>query len=960
MTYFSANYSNIKINIDEDGLRNAQIGAIHSICSHFTLKQTPALVVLPTGTGKTAVIVMSPYLLRAKRVLVLSSSVLVRGQIIDEFSKLSTLKERKIVNSDVESPNVFEVKSPITNTEQWEELKNYDVVVGIPNSIYSSINVIQPDKNTFDLILVDEAHHAPAKTWQGLLDYFSNCKQILFTATPFRRDKKEVPGKLIYNYPLSRAKEDNVFGEVEYYPVTANNEIDKNIAIRTAEIFNKDRDAGLDHYLIIRTDKKEHAKELIKIYKENTNLNIRRVDSNQSYTYIKNTIKALKDKKLDGIVCVNMLGEGFDFPNLKIAAIHKPHKSLAITLQFIGRFARTNAQNIGKAKFIATIHDFKIGKSQLFKEGSIWDNMIVELSQNRIEQEDEIKEFIEKYEIEENKENISLELSLYDLNPYFHVKIYSCNSFLLNDDFIIPNQETLYKFKNDENNSIIYITRELNKPKWLNSDSLVNIEYFVYMIYFNQEQNLLFIHSSIRTKQFYDYIAESFTTERPELIAKRDINKVLANLSNIDFFNIGMQNRTIGSGESYRTLTGNSAQNSIKKSDGRLYSNGHIFAKATSEDDKQITIGYSSGSKIWSNCYLKINEFISFCNHIGQKINSDIIVNTNSGFDNLPIGQLITEFPQEAFAIQWDEFTLKKLPKLYKIEDEDVILEEYDLINFDIIIKSQNRNEIFIAFVNEDEEILVNYSLVNHFNYSERSRHKDYRVGDTDLIMYLNENSLKIFLIDLSTIIHHEYHPIPKEGELHYNNELIEVFEWELYNVDIEKEFYKIGEKQTEFKNSIHEGVENHLKNGNYDIIIYDHGSGEIADHITIKNGPTIEVVLYHAKKSGGSQSGDRVNDVYDVCGQAVKSLIWTTNKSIFKDKINSRIKDNNSKFIIGDEILLNQIFNQPKPINYSITIVQPGISKNDLSEKISTVLASTESYIESKNGLKFIVLASE
>src|SRR5690554_6155265 len=72
MTYFSANYSNIKINIDEDGLRNAQIGAIHSICSHFTLKQTPALVVLPTGTGKTAVIVMSPYLLRAKRVLVLS------------------------------------------------------------------------------------------------------------------------------------------------------------------------------------------------------------------------------------------------------------------------------------------------------------------------------------------------------------------------------------------------------------------------------------------------------------------------------------------------------------------------------------------------------------------------------------------------------------------------------------------------------------------------------------------------------------------------------------------------------------------------------------------------------------------------------------------------------------------------------------------------------------------------
>lgn len=37
----------------------------------------------------------------------------------------------------------------------------------------------------------------------------------------------------------------------------------------------------------------------------------------------------------------NKMGEGFDFPFLKIAAIHAPHQSLAVTLQFIGRFART-------------------------------------------------------------------------------------------------------------------------------------------------------------------------------------------------------------------------------------------------------------------------------------------------------------------------------------------------------------------------------------------------------------------------------------------------------------------------------------------------------------------------------------------------------------------------------------------------------------------------------------------
>jgi len=42
------------------------------------------------------------------------------------------------------------------------------------------------------------------------------------------------------------------------------------------------------------------------------------------------------------------LGEGFDLPALKVAAIHDPHKSLAVTLQFVGRFARSG-QGLGDA-----------------------------------------------------------------------------------------------------------------------------------------------------------------------------------------------------------------------------------------------------------------------------------------------------------------------------------------------------------------------------------------------------------------------------------------------------------------------------------------------------------------------------------------------------------------------------------------------------------------------------------
>ena len=58
-----------------------------------------------------------------------------------------------------------------------------------------------------------------------------------------------------------------------------------------------------------------------------------------SNSKVKHILKLLHSGELDGIVCVDMLGEGYDFPNLKVAAIHVPHKSLVSTLQFIGRFA---------------------------------------------------------------------------------------------------------------------------------------------------------------------------------------------------------------------------------------------------------------------------------------------------------------------------------------------------------------------------------------------------------------------------------------------------------------------------------------------------------------------------------------------------------------------------------------------------------------------------------------------
>ncbi len=62
MTYFENNYDKVRYPIrkpNEPGLRRAQIGAIHRIASYFTTENEPAIVVMPTGSGKTAVLMIS-------------------------------------------------------------------------------------------------------------------------------------------------------------------------------------------------------------------------------------------------------------------------------------------------------------------------------------------------------------------------------------------------------------------------------------------------------------------------------------------------------------------------------------------------------------------------------------------------------------------------------------------------------------------------------------------------------------------------------------------------------------------------------------------------------------------------------------------------------------------------------------------------------------------------------------
>lgn len=85
------------------------------------------------------------------------------------------------------------------------------------------------------------------------------------------------------------------------------------------------------------------------------------------------------------VVCVDMLGEEFDLPELKIAAFHDIRKTLAVTLQLAGRFTRKRP-DLGNATFIANTADVNVQDElrKLYTRDPDWNLLLPQLSERMI------------------------------------------------------------------------------------------------------------------------------------------------------------------------------------------------------------------------------------------------------------------------------------------------------------------------------------------------------------------------------------------------------------------------------------------------------------------------------------------------------------------------------------------------------------------------------------------------
>ncbi|WP_422923094.1 DEAD/DEAH box helicase [Singulisphaera sp. PoT] len=155
--------------------RPYQVEATEAVRREFAGGRKSTLVILPTGTGKTVLFskISRAVVEKGGRVLILAH----RGELVDQA--VNTLERVGIV-AGVERAG-----------SHARAMFDPDVVVGTVQTLQRA-RLKSWDRDHFRLIIVDEAHHATAETYQNIIKHFRSAKVLGVTATPDRADEDEL------------------------------------------------------------------------------------------------------------------------------------------------------------------------------------------------------------------------------------------------------------------------------------------------------------------------------------------------------------------------------------------------------------------------------------------------------------------------------------------------------------------------------------------------------------------------------------------------------------------------------------------------------------------------------------------------------------------------------------------------------------------------------------------------
>lgn len=943
------------------GFRLGQLGALHAVLAHATIHDEPAIVCLPTGYGKTSLMMALPLLTGAQRVLIVEPSDALRKQVTSHFRELSTLRRIGAIPAELPNPMVARLEGRPEDAAAWEQFAEQDVVVSTPSSASPSL-APGAREDLFDLIVFDEAHHAPADTWAAFLAHFKSARFLFLTATPFRRDGRVIPGKLVYRYPVTRAVDEGAFRPVSFRaaPVVDplnDAEIDRSIAVTAVAQLEADAQQGKDHRLFVRAASIKAARELVPIYR-GLGVAVEAIDSKVGKRKQDEYEKKLLSGELQGIVCVDMFGEGYDFPKLKVAALHAPHRSLVPTIQFIGRFARSD-DTTGDATLIAPLARIVEAPNALLKEGVDLALMIDNAAQEELEGNAEEQAVLERFSVSKVAESDYDAVSPLVLQLYAHVRVFRCSEapdFSKIGDTVGKALRAVKQWVTEDGTVSLVLTVDENPPKWATSDVLMNIRHDAFLLMYFPAGGLCYIGSTRRTEKIYQGLMnEVCESSRP--LSYEETSRARAGLDEVRFYNVGLKNTTFNSqGETYRTLTGPAAERAVTAGDGRAYSQGHFFGSGMAGNEKE-TIGASSSSRIWSNQNLSVSEFMDWV----ERMNARLVGNAPFAQTQLDIVRAATqlrEIPQVVIAGSWSKAGFKTNPRIrYWRAGGDASykrLTDCELAEF-VPLPAEGRMDFKV--IHEGDSILMRFSIQNGPMVSLLDEVIAIQVESAiddwmPLDEWLREHPPVFYAADKSSFEGMNLMAAPQIQAAALTPGDAEFIDWNGCSIGVEfvpnDGTADAARKRAALagQTTVQEHLEQHLRAvPGLVALFYDHRSGEAADYIavTVSAEGDVDIALYHCKGAGGAPTGGRVGDVYEVAGQLVKSVYYcdvATLLAHMRDRMHQRHRFPSS-FVVGNLPELAQLLQDTVATKRSFTVVgvQPGISREAVDAHLADLM---------------------
>lgn len=954
------------------GLRPPQIGALYAALAHATVTEEPATIVLPTGTGKTETMLALLICQRPKRLLVVVPWTLLRDQTVRKVETLGLLRQLGVLGDSAQYPVVGTLTRSLPNVSAARDFfERCNVVVATMAALVACPgDVRETIAEVVSHLFIDEAHHISARTWSEFRRHFLGKKPILqFTATPFRTDGRPVEGRVIYRFPLRKAQSMGYFRPIRFRPVLeygsrANS--DHAIARAALDQLDADTKGGLRHLVLARVDSIPRAKEVHALYQTlgaaTTPLIIH---SQLSPKQRRNALSVLKSRTPRVIVCVDMLGEGFDLPELKIAAVHDPHKSLAITLQFAGRFVRPAPTDIGDATLIANIADPGVEESleDLYAEDADWNALLPELSEGPTARQARRSEFVAGFT--DPPERVSLQ----SIFPKMSTVIYQAQSGKWDPEAILdvikPSRLYAGPSVHHQEKVALFITREEGPITWGSVRDLRNTTWDLYLLHFDAGRRLLFINSS-NNDSLHGDLARAVAGSGATILDGERVFRALDGINRLMLMNLGLRH-VVSRLVNFTMYVGSDIKQAVTEAHAANKTKANLFGRGFAGGGR-ASVGCSYKGRLWSHRIAEdIPQWMDWCHEMASKLLDDAI-STETILNGVLYPEKVDDRPPlMPVSVEWPEWLQHEPEHAVWIELDGVLAA---MLDTEIsLVSPAASGPLRFRISNPDKAVdlalrfdggQTTYAVVGSGSgLVQVGRHK------RSLLEFFEANGPIFRFEDGSALQGNRLVRLQKTQPSFYEASRIEAWDWS--GTDLRKE----SQTSSKLPDSIQRRVLDELLSAGspiqYDIVFDDDGKGEAADIIGIKvEGDRAVVDLYHCKYSSGDTPGARLGDLYEVCGQAQKSVYRRGDLEKLFDHMQRREahraeKQGVSRFERGDQAALQQVRRRVRFLEPAVTIVivQPGLCASQLQPEHLTLLGVTELFLRETYEVPFRVIAS-